>query len=458
MKDKKGASMSNLFSKAVDRRRFLQGAAGAGLGFWVAGTQAWGDTEAPAQNVSPSEKLNVAFVAVGGRAAENIKGIKPLPNANIIALCDIDDKRLEIAANEFPKAKTFFDYRKMLDEVKEIDAVVVSTPDHNHAIATVAAMKAGKHVYCEKPLTHSLWECRTVQQVAADTKRVTQMGTQIHAVDNYRRVVEIIKAGTIGAIKDVHVFCGKCWGTDKPISPADPVPSYLHYDQWVGPTPFIDYRKEFIPESWRSYYHFGNGSLGDMGCHYMDLVFWSLDLKYPTRVHADGPKSDQELCPVHLEVHWEFPARGEQPPVNVSWYDGNWRDTPLPQVFHDWKLSPKRWGFSVLFIGEKGAMVADYGGYQLLPEGKWNDFKAPLQTIAPSVGHHKEWVDACLRNDPNGPLCHFPYSGPLSETILLGSLAKRIGKPLEWDAENLKVTNLDAEELIHLPYREGWSL
>jgi len=444
--------MSKQFNKKFGRRQFLQGAAGAGAGFWIAGTQAWADTEQPPQKISPSEKLNVAFVAVGGRALDNIKGIKPLANANIVALCEVDDKRLEVAANEFPKAKTYFDFRRMLDEMKEIDAVVISTPDHNHAVATVAAMKAGKHIYCEKPLTHCLWEARTVQETAAKLKRVTQMGTQIHATNNYRRVVEIIKAGVLGTIQDVHVFCGKSWGTDQPVGPPDPVPPYLHYDQWVGPTPFIPYNQAYIPESWRKYWHFGNGSLGDMGCHYLDLVFWSLDLKYPTRVHADGPKANAELCPKELGVHWEFPARGELPPVTVSWYDGGLR----PQLFDDWKLgagrNPKRWHFGVLFIGEKGAMVADYDGFKLLPEEKWTGFTPPPQTIAPSVGHHKEWVDACLKNDPDGPLCHFPYSGPLSETVLLGALATRIGEPLEWDAANLKVTNMpNADELIHCP-------
>jgi predicted dehydrogenase len=444
-------------NRGLNRRQFLTGTAAVGAGFWVAGTQAWADVERPnRRRISANEKLNVAFIAVAGRATGNIQGVSPLPNVNIVGLCDVDDDRLDPVTKQFPKAKTYFDYRRMIDEMKEIDAVVISTPDHHHAFATLAALRAGKHVYCEKPLTHSLQECRLVRETADQLKAVTQMGTQIHAMDNYRRVVEMVQAGAIGAIKNVHVFCAKSWGTTQPVVTADPVPPYLHYEMWVGPTPGHPYNKAYLPEKWRNYYAFGNGTLGDMGCHYLDLVFWALKLKYPTHVVADGPKAEGEDCPVKLGVHWDFPARGELPPVKVSWYDGGLKS----DEYHDYGLDKLQWPtYSVLFIGEKGALVADYTRHVLLPKEKFTDYTPPKPSIPKSVGHHKEWVDACIANDPTAPLCRFDYSGPLSETVLLGALAHRVGKPIEWDAENLRATNApEAEEIIKLKYRKGWSL
>jgi predicted dehydrogenase len=230
----------------------------------------------------------------------------------------------------------------------------------------------------------------------------------------------------------------------------------LHYDLWVGPTPFRPYNKAYLPEKWRRYWAFGSGTLGDMGCHYLDLAFWALELKYPTHITTEGPKADAENCPVALAAHWDFPARGDKPAVKLSWYDGGVR----PEIYHQWKLNSIPWSRnSVLFIGEKGALLADYGHHALLPENEFKDFTPPKPTIAPSIGHHKEWVEACLKNDPSAPTCRFDYSGPLTETVLLGALANRVGKPIEWDAENLKATNApEAEPLIKLEYRKGWTL
>lgn len=455
--------MSKRKNVGVNRRQFLGGAAAAlGAGVWIGGTQAWADTEQPnRRKLSPSDKLNVAFIAVAGpygkhpagRAAGNIEGIDSCHNAQIVGLCDVDEPRIGPAKEAHPKAQTFTDYRVMLDKMKEIDAVVVSTPDHTHAVATMAAMQLGKNVYCEKPLTHCLYEARKIRETADKLGTVTQLGTQIHAEPNYRRVVEIIQSGAIGAVKEVHVFCGKSWGTTKRVEGEEPVPKGLDYDLWIGPVTPVPYNHAYIPENWRSYWHFGSGSLGDMGCHYIDLAFWALDLRFPTRVEAKSPtKYDPEDCPPQLEAHWEFPARGDKPPVKLSWYDGGLK----PAVFHEYKVP---WSYAVLFIGEKGALVADYERHRFVQAEKFKDFTPPPQTIPKSVGHHQEWVNACIANDPKAPLCRFDYGGPLSETVLLGCLAFKVGKPLEWDAENLKATNApEAEEFIKLPYREGWSL
>jgi predicted dehydrogenase len=293
-----------------------------------------------------------------------------------------------------------------------------------------------------------------VTQTAAKLKRVTQMGTQIHATKNYRRTVELVQSGAIGPVREVHAFCQKSHSAKEDVVGSAPVPTNLHYDLWIGPSAFRPYNPAYLPETWRRYWNFGEGTLGDMGCHYIDLVYWALNLKYPTRVSAEGPPPHPENCPTELTVHWEFPARGEQPPVKLSWYDGG----RMPTAADKWKLDPK-WKNGVLFIGDKGALFADYDRHKLFPEKDFADFLPPKPSIPDSIGHHKEWVEACLRNDPAAPLCRFDYSGPLAETVLLGGVAFRLGKTLEWDAENLRATNApEADSLIRTQYRDGWSL
>lgn len=447
--------MSKRTSVNRSRRQVLKASAAAGVGFWVAGRGAWADVPAAGAKVSANEKLNVAFVGVNNRAAADLEETSKLPNVNVVGLCDIDDKYLEKAAKAHPGAKTYNDFRKMLEAEKSVDAVVVATPDHVHAFAAMAAMKLGKHVYCEKPLTHAVSEARALTEYANQNKRVTQMGTQIHAGRNYRRVVELIQSGAIGAVTEVHVLCEKSWGTTKRATPTEQIPPNIHYDLWVGPSAFRPYSAEYLPANWRKYWNFGSGSLGDMGCHYIDLVFWSLGLKYPTRVSAESATPpDAENCPPALQATWEFPARGSQPPVKLTWYDGALR----PKQAAEWNIDPK-WKYGVIFIGEKGICFADYSMYKLLPQEKFADYTPPKPTIPDSVGHHKEWVEACIRNDYTAPLCRFDYSGPLSETVLLGTVAFRTGKTLEWDAKNLKATNCpEADAIIRPTYREGWVL
>ncbi|HUU09738.1 MAG TPA: Gfo/Idh/MocA family oxidoreductase [Phycisphaerae bacterium] len=404
----------------------------------------------------------MAVIGVAGRGGDSLGGVS---RETIVALCDVDDQRLAGAAKRFPKAKTYNDFRRMLDEVEnEVDAVVVSTPDHTHAPAAARALAMGKHCYCEKPLTHSVHEARVVADLARKNKRVTQIGTQIHAGDNYRRVVELVQGGVVGPVKTVHVWCSATYGgMDRP-KETPPVPPGLHWDLWLGPAPERPYHPCYAPAGWRSWWDFGSGALGDFGCHYMDLPFWALGLRYPTSVEADGPPVHAETTPRSLTVRYEFPARGNLPPVSLTWYDGGRRPTALleqeglvgPETLAK-PENPAKWGSGVLFIGEKGMILADYGRRMLLPEARFADFQPPAPTIPNSIGHHQEWIVACKTGGPT--TCPFDYSGPLTETALLGTVAYRAGEKLAWDAENLKAAHTaKAEPFIRRAYRQGWTL
>jgi len=433
-------------SPSINRRDFLKYTA-AGAGYWIANQYARGQ-----EGTSPSDKLNVACIGTTNRAGDDINELEKTKLVNIVGLCDVDDTFLKAAAKRFPRAATFNDYRKMLER-KDIDAVMVATADHVHAWATLAALRTGRHVYCEKPLAHSVEEVRVVTETALKEKRVTQMGTQIHAGNNYRRVVEVIQSGAIGPVTGVHVFIDKTWYQDHPATVGVPVPPHLHWNLWLGPVPPRPYSPDYLPAVWRRWWAFGEGTLGDMACHYVDLPKWALKLGNPTRIRAEGPPPHPEWCPKWLSVHYEFPAREEMPPVKLSWYDGGKR----PDILSELKLD--RWKDGVLFVGEKGYLIADYNRHRLLPEDKFKDFTPPAQTIAPSIGHHKEWVIACMKNEPMRPLCNFSYAGPLSEAVLLGTVAYRTARELEWDAEKLEAPNVpEAGDLIKLKYRDGWVL
>ncbi|HEY2588461.1 MAG TPA: Gfo/Idh/MocA family oxidoreductase [Tepidisphaeraceae bacterium] len=397
--------------------------------------------------------LNVGIVGVGNRGSFNIleMGKENCP-ANIVALCDVDDQFLADAAQFFPQAGRYNDYHELIAR-PDIDAVLVATPDHTHAWATLAALRAGKHVYCEKPLAHSLEEIRLVTQTARQLNRVTQLGTQSHDSANYRKVVDWIRSGAIGTVSDVHVFVDKAWFADGPPKHADRPPPLLHYDLWLGPTPPRPYSPDYLPASWRRWWAFGEGTLGDMGCHFMDIPFGALELGSPAAVRAEGPPADPERCPRWLIVHYEFPARGSRPPVTLHWYDSGKRPDKLIQ---DLKL--KHWHSGILFVGSEGWLVCDLERHVLLPEEKFkNHPPPPAATTAPaSPGHHHQWVQACLDENPGGASANFDYGGPLSEIVLLGCLAHRLGKPIEWDAAKLAAANTpEAEPLIHLTYRSG---
>lgn len=397
---------------------------------------------------SPNEKLNLGVIGTANRAAGNIEEIK---GENIIALCDIDDRYLGAAVERFSGAEKYNDFRKLLDHPK-LDAVVVSTADHVHAPAAVSAMKRGLHCYCEKPLSHGVYEARVVTETARAHKVATQMGTQIHAGDNYRRVVELVQSGAIGPVREVHVWVGKTWsGGDRP-KDRPPVPPHIHWDLWLGPAPERPYHPTYLPANWRRWWDFGSGTLGDMACHYMDLPFWALKLKSPTRVESQGPPVHPETTPVWMIVRYDFPDRGPgMPPCTLTWYDHEKKPPLLAE-----KGLPN-WGDGVLFVGDEGMLLADYGRRKLYPEEKYADFKAPEPTIPNSIGHHAEWIKACKDGSPT--TCSFDYSGLLTEAVLLGNAAYRAGQPLDWDGKTLKATNCpDADKFLRREYRKGWTL
>jgi predicted dehydrogenase len=426
----------------MDRRQFL----GAAAGFWIAGVQ-----RSYGQEKSPNARLNVGQIGVAGMRGADHLG--QMGSQTIAALCDVDEKNLGQAAAKLPGAATYHDFREMLEKEKSLDCIVISTPDHIHAPAATMAMRLGKHVYTEKPMAHTIHEVRAMTELAAKCKVQTQMGTQIHATDNYRRVVEKIQSGAIGAVGEVHVWLGGTPWTASGLPKADgPAPEGLHWDLWLGPSAERPYSKRYHPLHWRSYWNFGGGCLADMGAHYNDLPFWALKLRHPLTAEAEGPGIDPHGAPPWLMVRWTFPARGELAPVKLHWYHG---DRVPPQLSEgrlgDWK------GAGVLFVGAKGMLVANYGTHKLLPEADFKDYRAPEPTIPRSIGHHQEWVEAIRGGKP--ALCAFDYAGPLTETLLLGNVAYRAGTRIEWDSAALKAKNCpEADAFIRKEYRKGWTL
>ena len=433
-------------SEHLERREFLRRAMLAGTATLTAGgllrpQAAWAAR-------SPNERLNLACVGVANKGADNINNLQ---SENIVALCDVDALHLGKMAERFPKAKTYVDFRQMFDQEKNLDAVVVSTPDHTHAIPVVWGLKRGLDVYCEKPLAHSVYEARQMRNEAASRKSVTQMGTQIHAGENYRRVVEIIKAGQIGPVSRVHVWMSN---TNRPgvrVKQGVP-PSTVDYDLWIGPAPMRPFHPSHFHFNWRYWWDFGGGTLGDFGCHYMDLPFWALDLRYPVSVEAKGEKTSQgdNDVPDNMRVDYHFPARGNLPPVHLTWYHGAWK----PEGAEDYGKNS-----AVLFesAGASGRVLADYSTRKIfMLDG--TEPSPPPQTIPNSIGHWAEWAQACKSRGPT--TCNFDYSGALAEAVLLGNVSYRAGgKKLTWDAESLKATDCpEADPFIKREYRSGWTL
>ena len=437
-------------SKLINRRRFLSSAAAS-----VAVAGAWpvlGQDVLRTPTTAPGKKLKIGIVGVGGRGYSHVREIAAIGNANVIALCDVDSERLASAATKIPAAARFADFREML-RLPGLEAVVVSTPDHTHAVATAAALRAGKHVYCEKPLTHTVAEARAITKLAGETGLVTQLGIQIHALDNYRRVVELIRAGAIGTVDQVHIWHER---TNRPIdaTPTEP-PATLDYDLWLGPVPHRPYLKGFHPYNWRRWWAFGSGLLGDIGAHFMDVAFWALDLRTPSRVEASGPAPSAEFTEAGVVAKYEFPARDGKPAVRLAWYDA----PSFPPIRSELKIDEKFLREGVLFVGQDGMLFTNYQRHILLPQEQFRDFKRPTTTIASSPGHQQEWINACLAGDPQAASCPFSYGGPLTEAALLGTIAYRCGKPLEWDAQNLRFPNApEAERHLSSAYREGWTL
>lgn len=389
-------------------------------------------------------KLRIGVIGVHNRGRANLDGVA---REDVIALCDVDENYLKGAAKRFPNAKLFRDYREMIN-IKSLEAVVVSTPDHHHAIAASRALSRGLDVYCEKPLAHTAPEARRLAVLARQNDRVTQMGTQIHAGTNYRRVVELVQGGAIGKVQEIHVFCNiKAWTAKSRPKVASPIPKNLDYDLWLGPAAHRPFHTSYHPAAWRRYWDFGGGTLADMGAHYMDLAFWAADLKYPTRVEAKGPTMDTYAAPPWLKVAMEFPDG-----PRVHWYDGSGR----PKILN--KFGLQKWSAGVFFLGESGKwIISGYSKHEMGPKEAFKDFKRPATSIPNSIGHHAEWIKAC--KERGSTTCAFNYSGPLTEALLLGVASYRAQSPLVWDAANMKVTNTKAaDKFIHKTYREGWEL
>ncbi|HZP80023.1 MAG TPA: Gfo/Idh/MocA family oxidoreductase [Chthonomonadaceae bacterium] len=394
-----------------------------------------------AQSKSPNEKLNIGVIGVAHQGEYNLSNVR---SENIVALCDIDDDFLAAAAKDLPDAATYNDYRKMLER-RDLDAVVVSTADHTHAPITLAALESGRHVYCEKPLTHTVSLARLVAETARKRRRVTQMGTQIHASSNYRRVVELIQTGAIGTVRAVHVWVGKVHTGATRTVETPPVPPTVHYDLWLGPVAYRPYSPAFVPYHWRGWWAFGTGVLGDLACHHIDLSHWALNLRAPQTVEAEGPPVDAETTPEWMIVRYTYPARENQPPVDLTWYSGG----PRPPQFAEGKLP--EWGDGTLFVGDKGMLLASYSKYVLLPEEDFAGFQPPAPYIPDSIGHHAEWIEACKTGGPT--TCNFDYAGALTEAVLLGNVAYRVGKKLEWDPVHLKAVNCpEADRYLYPDY------
>ncbi len=453
----------------MDRRRFLGEAAGVAA-LTIVPRHVLGGP----RNTPPSEKLNIAGIGVGGQGAGDIANVS---SENIVALCDVDRRRAAETFKRYPNARQYTDFRAMLEkEDKHVDAVMVATPDHTHAVAAMMAVKMGKHVYCEKPLTYSMHEARALTEAAREAGVATQMGNQGHAGEGIRLICEWIWDGAIGPVREVHAWTTHAvWpqGMERP-KETPPVPETLDWDLWLGPAPYRPYHPAYLPQLWRGWWDFGTGGLGDMGCHNLDPVFWALKLGNPTSVEAscsifvptvtwDKP-FNTESYPQASIVRYEFPEREDLPPVELTWYDGGLMPRRPRELEAGRQLGDKLGG--VIFVGDEGKLICgSYGNSpRLIPESRMRDYKRPDPGIPRSAGHHREWLEACKGGPPAGS--NFDCAGPMTEVILLGNIAVRMslktqekGLRLAYDGPNMKITNLpEANEFMHRRYRAGWRL
>ncbi len=441
--------------RQISRRRFLGTMATVGAAFTIVPRHVLGRGFVP-----PSDKLNIACIGVGGRGASNVRGVS---SENLVAFCDVDDERAAETYRAFPNVPRYKDFRVMLErEGSRIDAVVISTPDHTHAVAAMMAIQTGKHVYCEKPLTRTIYEARQLAEAARAKGVVTQMGNQGHAGEGTRQIREWIEAGAIGTVREIHFW------TNRPIWPQAierpmevyHVPPGLDWDLWLGPAPERPYHPAYVPFRWRGWWDFGTGALGDMGCHIMDAAFWTFDLRDPVRVTAETTPVFPETAPLVSRVTYEFAARGNRPALRVIWRDGNLAPPRPPQWEKDRPWPPMDSG--QMFIGDEGVLIAGTYGEnpRLVPEQRHQEWiaSAPAPRYPRSPGVYQEWIEACKNGGQAGS--NFPdYAGPLTEMVLLGNLAVRMGGPIEWDAAAMRVTNVEVpEDYIRPTYRPGWQL
>jgi predicted dehydrogenase len=461
---------NTVVTSQLNRRQFVQNTAMAGAGFWFS-TQS-----ERALGKSPNERVAVASIGVGGKGSSDTDGAARY--GQIVALCDVDDQRLQQKAKQYPDAKLFHDYRELLSEMGDkVDAVTVSTADHTHAAAGVHAMRLGKHIYCQKPLTHTVAEARLMRETARKHKVVTQMGNQGTAHDGFRSGVELIRSGAIGDVKEVHVWtnrpysdwkAGKMYWKQSPQVISRPtemsaVPDHLHWNLWLGPAPARPYHSAYHPHDWRGWWDFGTGALGDMACHTANLPFMALQLGLPTRVQAVSSEVNAETYPSWATITYQFPAHGDRPPVKLVWYEGSENGKRNLPAFTFPGVGELTDSGSML-VGSKGRLYSpgDSGDVQRL------DIKGQAKTTEPSIerlGHEvgpdenqkREWIRAIQGG--SAPLSNFDYASVLTEAMLLGNVAVRTGKPLEYDGETGTVTNHpNAASLINPPVRKNWKL
>lgn len=449
--------------KRSSRRQFLQTTALSGVGFWIA------SRSAAEESKSPNERIAIAAIGLGDQGNKDTRELNKL--GDIVAICEVDETRLNTAGDKrFPKAKRYSDFRKMLDEMgKSVDAVTIATPDHLHAAVALLAMRMGKHCYCQKPLTRSLYESRKMAKVAGEMKVATQMGNQHTADDSLRKSVAVIQAGTLGAPKEIHVW------SNRPIWPqgnqrSEPVvcPYTLNWNLWIGPAPMRPYAQGYHPFSWRGWWDFGSGALGDMACHTMNMPFWALNLRNPISAQAETSGHNRDSFPASSKVVYEFAATNERPAVKLFWYDGG--NLPgneaLGEVYELYKKQinddKKFLKSGCVVIGEKDTLYipGDNPDKSIKLSG---DKPLPDVQFTKSPGHYEEWTRAIKGGPP--AKSNFPdYAGPLAEIVLLGNLAvwmanKGQGEKVEWDAKNLKCTNIEGlEPLIKPIYRPGYKL
>jgi len=418
-----------------------------------------------ARTYAANDTVHLGFIGVGGVARGNRRALSRIKGTAVVALCDVDRKRLPGAQKDHPGAKAFVDYRKMLEEVKEIDGVMVSTPDHHHFPATMLAMKLGKAVCTEKPMAHSVWEARQMALAAAKYKVATQHDHEGHGREGLRKGVEWLQSGVIGKVREAHVW------SDRPIwpqglkkrPPSKPVPKGLEWDLWIGPAPYRDYHDHLHPFAWRGWWDFGTGALGDMGCHMWDMAVWGLKLPNPDTIEAEQEGNSEESGPNWSVVTYTFPARGDLPAVTVKWWDGRkpgpdgkkvLNQPPRPPELDKGRKMPRNGSY---FVGDKGTLLVDgTSSPRLIPEAKMKEFKPP-KPFLPRVGDHKrDWINAIRTGKPAGSDFAL-YGGHLAEIVLLGNVAIRAGRKLEWDGEHLKAKNCpEAARFIRREYRKGW--
>jgi predicted dehydrogenase len=444
--------------KPTPTRRDFIATGAAVLGFNIIPRHVLG---APGQP-SPSEKLNIGCVGIGGQGAGVTRELATFANVHIAALCDVEKKHEATMAKAYPGSPFYKDYREMLAKEKGLDAVMVGTPDHWHAPISIAAMRLGKHVYCEKPLAHTIEETRIMAKVAAEMNVVTQMGNTGHASEGLRLTKEWIDAGAIGAVNEVHVWSdrpGSFWDTQGKPRPVGkpPVPETLDWNLWQGPAPEHAYHPDYAPRKWRGYFDYGCGALGDMMVHNADPAWYALDLGAPIAVEAKTSETNADTFPLWSIVTWHFAAKGNRGPVILTWFDGGRKPEPPPGFGSMRKLGDN----GILFLGDKGSIIAPgwAGTPRIVPESQMKSFVMPPRSIARSIGHRQEWVDACLAGKPGDAKANFAYAGPYTEALLTGVLPIRLGKRIEWNSARMKATNApDADAMIRKVYRKGFEL